>query len=193
MEDVLVAIIAYLLGSLDFGVFVPRLMGVDIYARGSGNPGASNVLRTLGKKVGALVLAGDMLKGVAAAAIGDIWLGGSAGFVAGFFVVLGHAFPVWFRFKGGKGVATALGAVIWLEPVAGIALAVVWTLIVIGVKTASIGSLVVVAGYVPAYLLTGREGWSLVWAGATAGLVLVRHAPNISRLISGTESRVTSP
>ena len=171
---------------------MPRLMGVDIYTKGSGNPGASNVFRTLGKKIGAVVLAGDVLKGLAAAAVGDLWLGGSAGFAAGFFVVVGHAFPAWFRFKGGKGVATAIGGIVWLAPVAGVALAVVWALIVIGVKTASIGSLVVVAAYVPAYLVTGHEGWSLVWAGATVGLMLVRHAPNIGRLIAGTESRVTS-
>ncbi len=192
MEAFLAAVIAYLLGGLDFGALVPRALGVDIYKHGSGNPGASNVFRTLGKRAGAAVLVGDLAKGMAAAAIGDLWAGEVVGFAAGFLAVVGHAFPAWLRFKGGRGVATAIGAAVWLEPVAGLVLAVVWLFIVLVFKTASIASLVAMALYVPAFAVTGHPGWSLAWAGATAMLVVARHWPNIRRLVSGSESRVSS-
>ena len=109
--DIAAIVAGYLLGSVDFGVIVPRLLGVDIYGTGSGNPGATNVLRTMGRKEAALVLLGDLAKGVGAAALGS-WAGGPViGFAAGLAAVVGHCFPVWHRFKGGKGVAAAGGMV----------------------------------------------------------------------------------
>ena len=192
MEEPTAIVIAYLLGSIDFGAIVPRLLGVDIYEQGSGNPGASNVLRTLGKKAGGAVLAGDLLKGLAAAALADVWLGGAVGFAAGFFAVVGHVFPVWLRFRGGRGVATAIGAALWLEPVLGLVLVVVWGAITLGLKTASIASLVAMAIYVPGLAVSGHRGWPLAWSGAAAALVIAKHTPNIRRLLAGGESRVTS-
>lgn len=192
MQQVLTLALSYLLGSIDFGVIVPRLMGVDIYREGSGNPGASNVLRTLGKKAGAAVLIGDAAKGVIAAGLGAIVVDPGFGFVTGFAAVAGHIFPVWHRFHGGRGVATALGAAVFLEPVVGVVLVVVWIVIVLVRKTASVASLVAMALYVPGFALVGTRGASLAWSAATAALVIIRHGPNIRRLFAGSERSVNS-
>lgn len=187
---------AYLIGSLDFAVVVARAHGVDIHKVGSGNPGASNVLRTLGKGPAAMVFLGDALKGVIAAAIG--WLAGGAGdpanqpiaFAAGFIAVLGHCFPAFHRFKGGKGVATGAGVLLFTLPLVGFILAAVWTIVAKVFKVASIASLTVVVLAVPLAFWAGTRGVALAWLGAMLVLVVVRHAPNIKRMISGSEQRV---
>ncbi len=182
-------LIAYLLGSIDFGVIVPRLMGVDIYAHGSGNPGASNVMRTMGKKAGAAVMLADAVKGLLAAMVG-VLASDPLGFWCALLVVVGHVFPAWHRFKGGRGVATAIGAVLFLEPWFGLVLAVGWGATVALTKTASIASLAAMALYVPGYALFGWRGWPLVAAALTAALVIARHSGNIKRLIGGREQTV---
>jgi glycerol-3-phosphate acyltransferase PlsY len=192
VEAAIAFLLAYLIGSVDFGVIVPRVMGIDIYDHGSGNPGTSNVFRTLGKRAAAAVLVGDLLKGLAAAALGALWLGEVAGFACGFAAVLGHVFPVWHRFKGGRGVATAIGAALWLAPLFGLVLAVGWGGVVIATKTASIASLVAMVVYVPGFALAGHRGASLFWAAATAILVLARHSANIRRIVLRQE-RTVSP
>ena len=188
----LLLLVAYLLGSVDFGALVPRVMGINIYKHGSGNPGVSNVFRTLGKRAGSVVMAGDVLKGLAAAGIGELFAGEVVGFAAGFAAVVGHVLPPWFGFRGGRGVATAIGVALWLDPLVGAALAVVWISIVFSLKVASVGSLTVMGIYVPGYALTGHRSWSLVWAGAVVTLVVIRHTENIRRLILRSESRITS-
>ena len=190
---------AYLIGSIDFGVIVPRVLGVDIYAVGSGNPGTSNVMRSLGKGPAALVLLGDGSKGAIAAAIGSVWAGvvsttASAevlAFACAFAAVLGHVAPIWHRFHGGRGVATAIGAAIFLAPVFGVLLAVAWLIVTLVFKVASIASLGAMALYVPGFALSGYRGWTLVWAAGIALLVVVRHVPNIRRLADGSEETVT--
>jgi glycerol-3-phosphate acyltransferase PlsY len=187
---------AYLIGSLDFAVVVARAHGVDIHSVGSGNPGTSNVLRTLGRGPAAMVLLGDALKGVIAAAIG--WLAVGAGdpanepiaFAAGFLAVLGHCYPIMHRFKGGKGVATSAGVLLFTLPVAAFILAAVWALIAKVFKVASIASLVAVAMTIPLALWQGTSGAALLWLAAIIVLVVARHAPNIRRMISGSEQRV---
>lgn len=180
----------YLLGSVDFGVIVPRLLGVDIYGTGSGNPGATNVLRTMGRKEAALVLLGDLAKGVGAAALGS-WAGGPVvGFAAGLAAVVGHCFPVWHRFKGGKGVAAAGGMVAWLEPWALLILLGIFVAAVALTRKASLGSLLAALGLVPALAVFGHRGWSLGLAGAAAALIVARHWPNIRRLIKGKEHTI---
>jgi glycerol-3-phosphate acyltransferase PlsY len=190
VERLFAVVLAYLVGSLDFGVIVPRLMGIDIYSRGSGNPGTSNVFRTLGKRAAAIVLIGDATKGAIAAAIGTLWIGETFGFVTAFVAVIGHILPVWHGFRGGRGVATAIGAAIYLEPVVGLIIAVVWTVIVLVWKVASIASLVAMAIYVPGFALSGHDTAELLWATAIAGAVVLRHAPNIRRMFQGAESKV---
>ena len=192
MATAVAIVLAYLIGSIDFGVIVPRMMGKDIYAEGSGNPGTSNVFRTVGKKAAAAVLLGDSLKGLVAAALGALLVDSTIGFVAAFAAVIGHCFPIWHRFRGGRGVATAVGAVLWLQPFWGLILAVGWGGVVATTKTASIASLVAMVLYVPGYSVFGTRGVALVWAGATALLVITRHHGNIRRIFSGSERRVTS-
>ncbi len=188
--DIAAVAAGYLLGSVDFGVIVPRLLGVDIYGTGSGNPGATNVLRTMGRKEAALVLLGDLAKGVAAAALGS-WAGGPViGFAAGLAAVVGHCFPVWHRFKGGKGVAAAGGMVAWLEPWALLVLLGVFAAVVALTRKASLGSLIAALGLMPALALFGHRGWSLGLAGAAVALIVVRHVPNIRRLIKGREHTI---
>ena len=116
----------------------------------------------------------------------------TVGFAAAFAAVVGHCFPLWHRFHGGRGVATAVGAVLWLQPMWGLILAVGWGTVVATTKTASIASLVAMVLYVPGYALFGTRGVSLVWAGAAALLVIARHSANIKRILSGSERRVTS-
>lgn len=175
------------MGSVDFGVIVPRLSGVDIYSRGSGNPGATNVLRTMGRKVAAMVMVGDLLKGMAAASVGSLVGGPVVGFAAGFAAVVGHCFPLWHRFRGGKGVATTGGMAVWLAPIVGIGLLAAWAAIAALTRRASIASLAVAAAFVPALVAAGQRGWSLVWAGAAVVLVGVRHQGNVRRLLRGAE------
>ena len=197
--DVLIPLAAaYLIGSIDFGVIVPRMLGVDIYSVGSGNPGTSNVLRSLGKGPAALVLLGDGAKGAAAAAIGTVWAGEINSFMSpetlavacAFAAVVGHIAPIWHRFRGGKGVATAIGAAVYLAPVFGLVLAILWLIVTLLFKVASIASLGAMVLYVPGLALSGYRGWALVWAAAIAMLVIVRHTPNIRRLAAGSERTV---
>ena len=197
--DILIPLaIAYLIGSIDFGVIVPKVLGVDIYSVGSGNPGTSNVMRSLGKGPAALVLLGDGAKGALAAGIGAWWAGSISSTVTpdtlavacAFAAVLGHIAPVWHRFRGGKGVATAIGAAIYLAPAFGLVLAVLWLVVTLVFKVASIASLGAMVLYVPGLAISGYRGWALVWAAAIALLVVARHAENIGRLVTGSERTV---
>lgn len=187
-----VVVVGYLIGSVDFGVIVPRMRGIDIYTHGSGNPGTTNVLRTMGRKAAIAVMVGDMAKGCLAAALGDLVATEPVGFAAGFAAVVGHCFPIWHRFHGGKGVATAGGAMLWLEPLLGLAFLVVWVLLAFVARRASLASLVVATALVPGVVVFGHRGWSVVWSLAIAGLVIVRHHENIRRLISGAEHRIAA-
>ena len=184
-------VLAYLIGSVDFAVLVARARGDDIYQMGSGNPGAANVLRNLGWKAALPVMLGDMAKGAAAAAIGEA-LGGSAvvGWAAGFAAVVGHCYPVWHRFRGGKGVATAFGVALWMEPVLGLVLVAVWAVLLAVTKVSSIGSLVAMAVLVPGLVVAGATWPEMAWAGAIVLLVVVRHRDNIRSLIDRRETRI---
>ena len=191
MQEAAAIVIAYLIGSISFGILVAASQGVDIRSVGSGNPGTSNVLRTLGKRLAAVVLLGDAVKGVAAAALGSVWIGGDFGWATLLFAVVGHSFPIWHRFRGGKSVATAIGGVLFLAPLTGAILAIVWIAILLVWRTASIGSLVVMAMLVPLVALSGRSAAAIAWASGIAGFVIVRHASNIRRLITADERKVT--
>lgn len=178
---------AYLLGSVDFGVIVARIRGVDIYGAGSGNPGATNVLRSIGRKAAALVMVGDLAKGVAAAAIGWGAGGRTVGFGAGLAAVVGHCFPVWHRFRGGKGVAATGGMILFLQPILGAILVAVWVAGVALTHKASVSSLVVAVALVPGLVAFGERGWPLLWSGVACLLIVVRHSGNIRRLLAGSE------
>ena len=184
--------LAYLIGSLDFAVIVARLKGEDIYSMGSGNPGASNALRSMGKAVGALVLLGDLAKGVAAAAVGSA-VGGNVvvSAAAGLVAVVGHCYPVFHRFRGGKGAATLAGALLWVAPWAGLGMVLVFGGVVALWRIASVGSIAGAVLAAPlAVWLDDLRGWALVWLLATILLVMYRHRGNIARLLRGAERKV---
>ena len=187
---------AYLIGSLDFAVVVARAHGVDIHSVGSGNPGASNILRTLGRGPAVMVFFGDALKGVIAAAIGYMASAGGdpanqpLAYAAGFLAVVGHVFPAFHRFRGGKGVATGAGVLLFTVPPVAFMSALLWAVIAKVFKVASIASLAVVMLAVPLAWYFGARGFSLGWLGAMLVLIVVRHLPNIRRMLGGAEERV---
>ncbi len=188
---------AYLIGSLDFAVVVARAHGVDIHSVGSGNPGASNILRTLGRGPAAMVFLGDALKGVIAAAVGLLaartnQLASTTGWelAAGLLAVVGHCFPVYHRFKGGKGVATGGGVLLYVEPVVFVLVVAVWVVIAKVFKVASVASLVSVLLVIPLVLWRGIGGWPLLPLTAMLLLIVARHTPNIRRMIAGAEQKV---
>ena len=190
MTALLAAILGYLLGSIPFGLLLTRLAGYgDIRQVGSGNIGATNVLRTGSKGLAALTLLLDLGKGAAAVIIAHGW-GSQAALVAAGCVILGQMFPVWLGFRGGKGVATALGVLIPLAwPVALIAI-ILWIATVLLFHYSSLAALVaaiVSAGFAPLIVDTRT---ALVIA-SIAFLIIVRHHSNIRRLIAGTESRIS--
>jgi glycerol-3-phosphate acyltransferase PlsY len=186
---------AYLVGSIDFAVIVSRMHGVDIHRAGSGNPGTSNVLRTLGRVPAAMVFIGDTLKGTIGAAMGMVASGISEptvhwAFLAGLAAVIGHCYPVFHGFKGGKGVATGGGVLLFTVPVAAVIEIAAWALVVWLTKTASIASMVIVVITIPMLLWQGVSGLSLLWVALIIGLIVWRHRGNIRRMISGSEEKV---
>jgi glycerol-3-phosphate acyltransferase PlsY len=191
MQQAVAVVVSYLIGSISFGIIVASMRGVDIRSAGSGNTGTSNIMRTLGKRDAALVLVGDALKGAVAAAIGYVIIGGDFGWVTLFAAVVGHSFPVWHGFKGGKSVATAIGGIIYLIPWVGVLLAAVWIVVLLVWKTASIGSLVVMGLVVPLVTVAGGSFAEAPWASAIAAFVIVRHASNIKDLADSSERKVT--
>lgn len=188
MTEVLALVAGYLIGSIDFAVLAARWKGIDIYAEGSGNPGASNVSRVIGRQAGALVLVGDLLKGVAAAAVGEV-VGGSEllGFAAGGLAVAGHCFPVWHRFKGGKGVATTVGVLLWAIPWLGLGLALIWAAIIGVTRVSSFGSLTIVTLAVPGVWVWAEDPWSAAVMAVISLLVILRHKDNIKRMLGTGE------
>ncbi len=180
----------YLLGSIPFGLVVTWLAGLgDVRRIGSGNIGATNVLRTGRKDLAALTLLLDGGKGAAAVLIATAYLGAGAGMIAGGAALLGHCFPVWLRFKGGKGIATALGLALALDWKAGLAMVVIW-LVVAGVTRFSSLAGVLSAVAAPAlfkWLGTEQMGQ---FAIGIAMLIILRHIANLRRLMKGQEPRI---
>jgi len=187
---VVAAIIGYLLGSIPWGLVLARVCGYgDIRRIGSGNIGATNVLRTGSKALAAATLALDLAKGVAAVWIAAL-LGGPAILAAGAAVVVGHMFPVWLGFRGGKGVATAFGVLIALAWPVALAAAAVWLATAVAFRFSSLASLVAaVACAAGAPLLVDRHRAMLI--AAIAILVVIRHRENVHRLLAGTEGRIS--
>ncbi|MFZ0492167.1 MAG: glycerol-3-phosphate 1-O-acyltransferase PlsY [Acidimicrobiia bacterium] len=186
----LVAAGAYLLGSVDFAVVIAKARGVDIYSEGSGNPGASNVFRSIGKRAGVAVLVLDLCKGLAATLVGVVVGGAALGAAAGFAAVAGHCYPVFHRFRGGKGAATLAGLLFGLYPLSAAVLLAVFVLVVALTRIASVGTILVALAAIPGAVLQGARGWVLVWLGAGVALVVYRHHGNIGRLFKGTERKV---
>lgn len=183
-------LIAYLVGSIPFGLVLTRLAGLgDIRSIGSGNIGATNVLRTGNRALAAGTLILDGGKGALAVAIAWAYFGPDMALLAAMGSILGHCFPVWLRFKGGKGVATALGVWLALEPTVGVIACGIWLLVAAVFRYSSLAGLVsVAAAPVLAWQVMGPQ---FAQAGAViALLVWARHHENIRRLYKGQESRI---
>lgn len=191
MIYVLAILFGYLLGSIPFGVVMARLGGLgDLRKIGSGNIGATNVLRTGNKGLAALTLILDALKGTAAVVIAGFW-GPDLALLAGLSAFLGHIYPVWLGFRGGKGVATYLGVLAPVAWPAAIVFAVAWLIVAAVTRYSSLAALVA----------TVAAPLTLFWMGYVDGAVLFglmtlviyfKHAQNIARLLKGTESRIGS-
>jgi glycerol-3-phosphate acyltransferase PlsY len=185
-----VAVAAYLLGSIPFGMVITRLMGLgNLREIGSGNIGATNVLRTGNKLAAALTLVLDAGKGAAAALIALRLVGSDAAQVAALFAFLGHLFPVWLGFRGGKGVATFLGIFLALSWPAGLAACATWLVVASSLRISSLSALVA-ALLAPVWLWLFGANSLIALAIGLAVLVFLRHHQNISRLIAGTEPRI---
>lgn len=186
----LAALAGYLLGAVPFGLVLTKAAGLgDLRAIGSGNIGATNVLRTGKKSLAAATLLLDIGKGAAAVWAGDLLGGTPLAVIAGLAAFFGHLYPVWLGFKGGKGVATALGVVAAWSWVAGVALAVVWLVFAAVGHFSSLAALAMAAAAPLVMIALGQK--ALVGPTAViAGFVVWRHRANIKRLLAGTEPRI---
>ncbi len=196
---------SYLLGSIPFGYLAGRLVGIDIRKVGSGNVGATNVVRVLGKKFGYPVFALDVLKGFGAVMISMLIAPGRPpewnspeifGILAAMSSVLGHMYPPWLKFNGGKGVATSAGALLALTPVATLIGIAVWIIVFWLTRYVSLASVVATVALPIVILMIGspdqNSGKLLVYSSVcVAALVIWRHRSNLSRLLRGTEPRFT--
>ncbi len=192
MAAIAAILLSYLAGAVPFGLLLSRGSGIDIRSKGSGNIGATNVARLLGKKLGILTLLLDLLKGFV-----PIWLAGqlvAAGpqhnlvvALCGGAAVLGHMFPVYLGFRGGKGVATGLGVFLYLEPLAVLYSLLVFVTTVFLSGYVSLGSLLASLTFPLWLFLLGAPAWTLWLAGFVVLMIWIKHHENIRRLLAGTE------
>lgn len=196
---VLVALIAYLLGSINFAIiFTKKFAGFDVREKGSKNAGTTNVLRTVGKKAAALTLICDILKGVVAVLVAmlaaKIWNEADAEvlkYLAGIFAIIGHTFPVYYGFKGGKGVATSLGVLLVVNPQIGGICLVFALVIMIATRWVSLGS-IAAATLFPILTIFMTENFGAKVISVLIGLLVIfNHRTNIKRLKNGTENKLS--
>ncbi|WP_118857006.1 glycerol-3-phosphate 1-O-acyltransferase PlsY [Sphingomonas mesophila] len=189
LDAALALVLGYLLGSIPFGLVLARLGGKgDIRDIGSGNIGATNVLRTGSRTLAAGTLLLDIAKGAAAVWIAEALWPGTARFAAAG-ALIGHMFPVWLKFRGGKGVATYLGVLIGLVPIAGLVFALVWIGLLVAARISSLAGMAAAASAPVTALVLGERQLAAMLLAFTL-LVIWRHRENIARLMRGTEPRV---
>ena len=203
IECAVMAIIAYLIGSVNFSVILSKKMaGFDVREKGSGNAGTTNMLRSVGKKAAAITLVCDILKGLIsiliAMAIGKIFKGSNGALlvqVAGVAVIIGHTFPIFFKFKGGKGVATSLGVLIMSNWQIGLICLVFAVILIALTQMVSVGSIAaailypVLTLFIPQnYIVPGNY---LIYSIVLAVIIVFNHRENVKRLLNGTENRIS--
>lgn len=197
--DILSAVISYLLGSISSAIIVSKVFyGKDIRNSGSGNAGATNTLRTFGKKAGLTVFLFDFLKGIIAVIIARIFVSYfNADYIcipiSGFFVQLGHIFPVFFGLRGGKGVATALGCAVAIMPLTAVLLIGIFAVSVVLSKTVSLSSGICAAVYpLLAYFLSDENRMlHFIFAAGCSALIIIKHSENFARMLDGTENKIS--
>ncbi len=203
VECAIVAIIAYLIGSINFSVILSKKMaGFDVRDKGSGNAGTTNMLRSVGKKAAAITLVCDILKGVVAILLAMLMNkispnsnGALLVQIAGVAVILGHTFPIFFKFKGGKGVATSLGVLIMSNWQIGLICLVFALILIILTQMVSVGSIAaailypVLTIFIPQnYIIPGNY---IIYSIVLAVIIVFNHRENVKRLLSGTENRIS--
>jgi glycerol-3-phosphate acyltransferase PlsY len=190
-ESILAVVMGYGLGSLPIGYVVTSVLrGVDLRRVGSGNVGATNVYRTAGLAIAIVVMLVDMAKGAGTVGAARTVGGGVVPVAAGVAAVLGHVYPVWLRFRGGKGVATAAGVFSILAPLATLLAAAAFIATVWVTRYVSLGSIVATCALPPLAWVTDAPLEVVVASGLTAALIIQRHRPNLARLHAGTERRL---
>lgn len=182
---------SYLIGSIPFGYLVGRAKGIDIRQHGSGNIGATNVLRTIGPACGLLALALDALKGAAGVVLGKMTGIEGAELLTAVTALLGHAFPVYLGFKGGKIIATGLGVLIALAPLVGLIAVVIFAVIVPVTRYVSLGSICAAVSVPMLLALFHYSSLYLLFGVFICLFAVFKHLPNIKRLVAGTESRIS--
>jgi len=189
------ALLAYLIGSVSGSMVMGRLRHVDIRTSGSGNAGGTNAFRTQGFRFALMVVIIDIGKGALAAGLLPLPVLGEAlspeeqAMVCGFMAVIGHCFPVWYGFRGGKGAATAVGALLVIEPIVLLPMIGVWVLTLVATGWVGLATILAALSLVPAFAYWGGSGFAF-WFGVTLALFIVfMHRSNIRKLIAGTENR----
>ena len=187
---VLCGVIGYLLGSVNSSIITGKLYGMDVRHHGSGNAGATNTLRILGKKAAILVVLGDVLKGLITCIISNIIAGQTGTIVGGAAAIIGHNWPLYFGFKGGKGVLTAITVMFYIDWKISLILVGIFAIAVLITRYVSLGS-VLGAIALPILTILFRRSIELVlFTIALATLILIKHRSNVKRLLNGTESRI---
>ena len=184
------AVVAYLIGSLNGALVIGKIKGVDIRKQGSGNAGATNAVRILGKKTGYVVFLLDFIKGILACLVAKLIFSDVAACYAGVFVVLGHVFPIYYGFKGGKGISTIVGVIAVLDWRIFI-FAAVWMIgMILITKIVSLSTLSGVLGVTVLFAVLHYGDWQLIGASAILTVItFVKHRENIKRLLNGTENK----
>ena len=191
LRYIICAVIAYLLGSISSGILLTRNSGHDIRKEGSGNTGASNALRVFGVRTGLITFICDILKAVAAVLIGKALAGEYGGMLSGLFVIIGHNWPVFFGFKGGKGIACSCAVVLLNFPIPG-AIAIALCIAAIALtRYISVGSMLLLVSYAVILCFTKPFWPHGVWAIVLAVMAIARHHGNIRRLLNGTENKLS--
>lgn len=181
----ILGVIAYLIGNISPSTIMAKRQGLDIKKEGSGNAGTTNALRVMGKKAGAITCIVDILKGVVAVLIGTLVLGNAGAYLCALCVFLGHVWPIVYKFKGGKGVATAFGAVLAVNPLLALISLAIVAIIVFTSKRMSLGSIIGAVAF--AVLSIFLEPGFFLFACVMAIIMIVKHRANIVRLIHGEE------
>ncbi len=186
----LAAIAGYLFGSLNTSLIVGKFYSVDVRKHGSGNAGMTNTLRTLGKKAALFVILGDVAKGLLAYLAGYYIYGGQiGGLLGGTACILGHIWPVFFGFMGGKGVLTAFAVLLMFDWSIALGLLLIFIIILLLTRYVSLGSVIAAFLFPAAAAVLGRDIQTLVFSGIIAILIIIKHHKNIKRLLNGTESK----
>ncbi len=190
---VAIGVIAYLLGSISFGMITSnKVGGPNLREVGSKNTGATNVLRVMGVKLGLIVFVLDILKALAACIIGRVWMGDYGAMVAGLLVTIGHNWPCFYQFKGGKGVAVTLAAMLLTFPIQAVICYLVGIALIAATKFVSVGSITLTCLFAVLVTITNWGDWfTIVWVMLMAIILVWRHRANVGRLIRGEENTLS--